>query len=129
MLKMIACVALGSGAGGVLRFLLSRLIVRWVNVEALPVGTLVVNVLGCLLLGLIYGALERGFDLSMEMRAFLIIGVCGGFTTFSTFAYETTQLFNTSQIFYGLLYAALSFALGILALSAGNRLSHLLLNL
>lgn len=120
MLRMIACVALGSGAGGVLRYLLSRMIVRWVNIEALPVGTLVVNVLGCLLLGMIYGAVERGFDLSLEMRAFLIVGVCGGFTTFSTFAYETTQLFNTSQIIYGILYAVLSFALGLLSLSAGH---------
>jgi CrcB protein len=79
--------------------------------------------LGCLLIGLFYGLTEN--SLSPNLRLFLTVGFCGGFTTFSTFANESLQLFKTGNIWLFSLYAALSVFFGILAVYAGNLLSRI----
>ena len=117
MFKMLVCIGGGSAVGGVLRFLVSRWIQSAVDV-ALPWGTLVVNVAGCFIIGLVYGLCDRHFCISPEMKAFLTVGFCGGFTTFSTFANENYLLLVTSNIAV-CIYAGLSFAVGLLFVHLG----------
>jgi CrcB protein len=74
-----------------------------------------VNVLGCLLIGIFYALSEKGNLLSPEWRMFLTTGLCGGFTTFSTFSYESVQLLNDGEYSYVTVYAAASVIIGILA--------------
>ena len=83
MMKMLLMVGLGSFAGGVLRFLLTRF-VQINSMSSFPWGTTAVNLLGCLVLGVLYGLFSRGLLLHTETRLFLTVGLCGGFTTFST---------------------------------------------
>nr|WP_243900364.1 CrcB family protein [Hymenobacter defluvii] len=89
-------------------------------------GTLLVNVLGCLLIGLFYAAAERGTIGSPELRLLLTTGFCGGFTTFSTFSYETIALLTDGEYFFGALYVAGSMLLGLAATFAGVALVRLL---
>ena len=110
---------LGGFIGSVLRYLVSRL-TAGVDFASLPLGTLTVNVLGCFVLGLLTGLFERTGNLSPELRLLLTTGLCGGFTTFSTFSNDGLILIK--QGFYGMfaLYTLLSIALGILAAFIGG---------
>ena len=110
---------LGGFIGSVLRYLVSRL-TAGVDFASLPLGTLTVNVLGCFVLGLLTGLFERTGNLSPELRLLLTTGVCGGFTTFSTFSNDGLILIK--QEFYGMfaLYTLLSITLGVLAAFAGG---------
>lgn len=85
-------------------------------------GTLAVNVAGCLAIGLLYGLFERGNLLNAELRLFLTVGFCGGFTTFSTFIHENYALLGGQQFLHFAGYALLSFALGMLAAHLGHLL-------
>lgn len=91
MMKMLLMVGLGSFAGGVLRFLLTRF-VQINSMSSFPWGTTAVNLLGCLVLGVLYGLFSRGLLLHTETRLFLTVGLCGGFTTFSTLMNESFLL-------------------------------------
>jgi len=119
MFKILFIIGSGSFLGGVARFLVSRYIQNNVF-TSFPIGTLVVNVLGCFLIGLIFGLSERGNVMSSEWRMFLTVGFCGGFTTFSTFAYENVALLRDGNYFLFALYAGLSVFLGLLATYLGN---------
>lgn len=97
MWKTLLCVGAGSFVGGIARYGLTR----WVSAGSfthLPLGTMVVNVAGCLFIGLLYGWFERADVLSPEWRLFLTVGFCGGFTTFSTFVHENYILFLIRQV-------------------------------
>lgn len=120
MIKTIIYIAAGSGIGGVARFLLTRVIQEHAGNAAFPWGTFAVNVIGCFAIGLIYGLLDRGFSLSPEMKAFLTVGLCGGFTTFSTFVHENHLLFGSSGFPTVALYAGASFTIGLLLAYAGH---------
>lgn len=120
MLKTIVYICIGSGLGGVLRFLVSRWVQGLFDASAFPWGTFAVNVAGCFIIGLIYGAVDRGYELSPEMKAFLTVGLCGGFTTFSTFMHENYLLFNSSEFPTVVLYAGASFTVGLLMAYAGH---------
>lgn len=111
----------GSFAGGIARYLLSRLIQSHAA-SGFPWGTLAVNVAGCLAIGLLYGLFERGNLLNAELRLFLTVGFCGGFTTFSTFIHENYALLGGQQFLHFAGYALLSFALGMLAAHLGHLL-------
>jgi CrcB protein len=119
MLKMILIIGTGSFIGGVTRFLASRFIQNTV-VSAFPWGTFVVNILGCFIIGLLFGISEKGNFLSSEWRLFLTVGFCGGFTTFSTFAQENMALLRDGNFLYFALYSGLSVFLGISATFLGN---------
>jgi CrcB protein len=93
---MIWYVAVGSAVGGVARYLLSAFIQQRVG-PSFPAGTLVVNVSGSFLLGLLLRYALGSEAISAEMRAMLTIGFCGGYTTFSTFSFETAVLLEEGQ--------------------------------
>jgi CrcB protein len=91
MIKQVLLVALGGGAGSALRYLASCWVGRHVSC-AFPLGTLAVNVSGCLLIGLLAGLSARGGWPGEEARLLLVAGFCGGYTTFSAFSIESVSL-------------------------------------
>ncbi|MEP7175638.1 MAG: fluoride efflux transporter CrcB [Gemmatimonadales bacterium] len=115
---MLWYIAIGSAVGGVSRYLVGGAVQR-LTAGTFPVGTLLVNVTGSFLLGAI---LRYGVDtptLTPELRAFLTLGFCGGYTTFSTFSYETVALLEDGEWTRAALYAGLSVGLSILATFLG----------
>jgi len=88
---------LGGGVGTVFRYWLSGSVYRFVA-STFPFGTLLVNGLGCLLIGFLMSLFEERFVVEPLLRVFLTIGVLGGFTTFSTFSYETVSLLREGSI-------------------------------
>ncbi|MFP4557013.1 MAG: fluoride efflux transporter CrcB [Bacteroidales bacterium] len=124
-MKNILLVAFGGGMGSVARYLLSLYFVRN-TYGGFPLATLVVNVIGCLLIGLLFGLAERGELLSSELRLLLAVGFCGGFTTFSTFSNETFVLVRGGQIYSALFYIGLSVLLGFFAVVMGYKLITLI---
>ena len=118
MMKILLMVGLGSFAGGVLRFLLTRF-VQINSMSSFPWGTTAVNLLGCLVLGVLYGLFSRGLLLHTETRLFLTVGLCGGFTTFSTLMNESFLLLKEGNFPAFFLYTLLSFAGGLSAIGLG----------
>ena len=96
LLAMLIYVAVGSAIGGVARYLLGGVVQRILD-TAFPAGTLLVNVTGSFLLGAIIRYAFDTHSLSPEIRAFLTIGFCGGYTTFSTFSYEAMALLEDGE--------------------------------
>ena len=93
----VVIVGLGGFIGSAGRFAVSGLVQRVFPLNTFPYGTLVVNVVGCLAIGFLAGLLEVRQVLTPSQRLFLVVGVLGGFTTFSAFAYETLNLLQTSD--------------------------------
>lgn len=116
-------VGLGGFFGSSLRFLIGGWVQRLAGFSSFPWGTLTVNGIGCLALGLLGGLAESRQILGPAQRAFMFIGVLGGFTTFSTFAYETVGLAQDSG-FKAMLNAALHLIVGLLAAAGGYALSR-----
>jgi len=118
MLKQLLLIGTGGFIGSVARFLVSRLNSRidWLSI---PIGTLTVNVLGSLLIGFLIGISEKSPILTVEWRMFLMVGLCGGFTTFSSFSGENLVLMKNGQILPLLLYTGLSIFLGFVAVYLG----------
>src|ERR1044072_5450644 len=92
----VLIVGIGGFLGSVLRYWLSAFVQRWAQ-EAFPLGTLVVNLLGCFVIGAVMSLAEYREAFSPEWRLFLTIGLLGGFTTYSTFGYETFALLRGNQ--------------------------------
>lgn len=95
----ILVVGFGGFFGSALRFALGGWVQRMFPYSQFPVGTMTVNVLGCLMIGFLGGLAEQRQLLDTGMRLFLLVGLLGGFTTFSTFAYESLALAQDSQYF------------------------------
>jgi len=87
----LALVAVGGAAGSVLRYLTNGLAARWLGLD-FPYGTLIVNVVGSFLIGLVQALADEAAVLPEPARLFLSVGVMGGFTTYSAFSYETVRL-------------------------------------
>lgn len=115
---MLWYIAAGSAIGGVSRYLLGGWLQRQTG-GTFPIGTLVINITGSFLLGLILRYAVETPTLTPEARAFLTIGFCGGYTTFSTFSYETVALMEDGQWPRAALYVALSVGLSVLAAFLG----------
>jgi CrcB protein len=124
MLKTLFFIGSGSFIGGIARYLISKLVQNSIA-SSFPFGTMVVNLLGCLLIGLIFGISERTNLINDEWRIFLTIGFCGGFTTFSTFANENMILLREGNFLYFSLYTGLSVFLGLVAVFFGNALTKM----
>jgi CrcB protein len=114
MIKTLLLIGTGGFLGSISRFLTSRYVQNNIS-SAFPFGTLLVNIAGCLLIGLIYGFSERSSLVTQEWKMFLAVGFCGGFTTFSAFANENLALLRDGNIFHFLVYTGLSVFLGISA--------------
>jgi CrcB protein len=124
MVKSLIIVGFGGFIGTIARFLISRYF--QVNISSLfPWGTFIVNIVGCLLIGMIYGFSEKGNFLSPEVRLFLTVGICGGFTTFSTFSNDAFLLLKQQEWIRFAFYTSLSFFLGLLAVYAGRIITKL----
>lgn len=118
MNKVVWLVGIGSFLGGISRYYSQLLVTRFLP-SAFPYGTFAVNVAGCFLIGLIYGLSIRGTPLSPEWRLFLATGFCGGFTTFSTFSYESIALIQDRAFVYALLYVVCSVVIGFASTYVG----------
>jgi CrcB protein len=124
MIKTLLLVGTGGFLGSISRFLASRFIQEKLPLS-FPLGTFLVNMTGCFLIGLIYGYSERSSLLTSGWKMFLAVGFCGGFTTFSTFANENLALLRDGEFFYFLLYTGLSIFLGITATFLGVIITRL----
>lgn len=111
---------LGGGLGSVIRFLVSDYTCRLLNVGVFPMGTFVVNLVGCFLIGLFTGLFIKT---DSPFRFFLITGFCGGFTTFSTLSAENYSLWQSGHVSVAVLYSVLSIILGILAVFLGLQIA------
>ncbi len=110
---MLNClvVALGGGIGACLRYLIGLIPLK--EPFTFPIKTLMINLLGCFVIGLIAALAVKNTALSPKTVLFIKTGLCGGFTTFSTFALETETLIKTGHIGLAVLYAALSVVVGV----------------
>lgn len=119
MSKILMAIFLGGGTGSVLRYCVQLMLHERIVPYSFPWATFTVNILGSFLIGLFY-TLSARFNLSTEIRLLLTTGLCGGFTTFSTFSND--GLIMIKQGFYGMffLYTLLSILLGIIAAFAGG---------
>jgi fluoride exporter len=118
MVRNLILIGIGSFIGGICRFLTQQFFQKHYP-HYLPLGTLSVNILGCFIIGVVYALSSKGNILSPELRLFLATGICGGYTTFSSFAYENITLLQDGELFYFGLYILLSVAIGLLAVYMG----------
>ncbi|MCZ4693078.1 fluoride efflux transporter CrcB [Ancylomarina euxinus] len=124
MLRTLLLIGLGGFLGSISRFLIA-LGVNRIFQSVLPVGTLAVNILGCLLIGIIYSLAEQKNMLSPELRIFLGVGFCGGFTTYSSFAFDKFGLIKAGDFLMLSVYVGASVFLGLLAVYLGSQIHKL----
>lgn len=118
MIKTILIIGLGGAIGSILRYLTSLFVARyWEN--NFPLATLITNVLGCFLIGLFIGLLDKQQLANSDLKWFLITGFCGGYTTFSTFGYENFGLLQGQQSLMAFAYIASSVIVGLMAVWFG----------
>lgn len=123
-MKQVLLVFIGGGFGSAVRYLLSR----WLNNTELhlPYGTFLSNILGSLIIGLILGYAARATSLTETHTLLLAVGFCGGFTTFSAFAFENHAFLKNGDYISFIVYTLASIIVGLLAVFAGLYLSKLL---
>lgn len=124
-MKNYLVVFIGGGIGASSRYWLSGAVYRWLP-ASFPYGNLIVNVSGCFLIGLLMTAFNDRFVVNPAFRLFLVVGILGGFTTFSSFSYEAISLFRDNEIYLGALNVAGSIAGCLLATVLGNYAGRLL---
>lgn len=117
MIKDIILVGIGSGIGGICRYLIS--LTMGLAGNGFPWGTFTANVAGCLLIGLLWGLTSRFQNLSPAFSLLFMVGFCGGFTTFSTFSKEGLTMLQTNNYMLFTLYTLGSMLLGIIAVGLG----------
>lgn len=123
-MRQLFFVFIGGGLGSVLRYIIGRYLNHtW---SGFPLGTFTANILGSLLIGIIIGLAAKNNTLSQNQTLLLATGFCGGFTTFSTFAYENHVLFKSGDFTSFALYTFASFIVAFLAVFAGMYLSRML---
>lgn len=121
MLKNVLIIGMGGFIGTISRYLGSVYVDKWIAIS-FPMGTFIVNILGCFLVGLFYGIFETSELMTTEWRLFLTIGFCGGFTTFSAFAFDNFLMAKDEQFLYMSLYTIGSVTLGLLMVYLGQLL-------
>lgn len=123
MIKLMLLAGAGGFIGTCCRYLTNRLYLTYFK-TTLPLATFTVNILGCFIVGLILGLLNKSGIVNPRLNAFLIVGFCGGFTTFSTFSYETLTLGTNGELFISLIYVAASIIVGLIAVWSGLIISR-----
>ncbi|MBO0141970.1 fluoride efflux transporter CrcB [Agrobacterium sp. Ap1] len=122
----ILLAALGGAIGSVLRYLVGVFSVRWFG-PGFPWGTLTVNVIGSFIIGLSVEMIARRFEASMELRVFIVTGIIGGFTTWSSFSLDTMVLFERGAITAAAAYVIGSLVVSFAAVFAGLALGRAML--
>jgi CrcB protein len=122
MIKTIFLVGLGGALGSILRYVSVGLTNKYFQ-GTFPIATLAINILGSLLIGLFIGIIAKYYPDNQPLKFLLIVGFCGGFTTFSSFALENYSLFQNGQQFMAYLYIIASVVLTISAVAVGNYFS------
>ena len=125
MIKTVLLIGSGGFLGSVGRYYLSKLNLA-INFLSIPVGTLLINIAGSFLIGILMGISEKSTLLTSDSRLFLMVGLCGGFTTFSSFTMENLTLMHNGQYLSVLLYAGSSLLLGFLAVFFGYAVTNLM---
>ncbi len=124
MIKFV-WVGVGGFLGSISRYLISGIAMRVANNPWFPFGTLTVNVLGCLIIGFLTGLVDVRQIFNPETRLLVFVGFLGGFTTFSSFGYETFALLQDGQFLLSVLNVLLNVILGLSAVYFGHVLSQL----
>ena len=120
-LQLIAAVAVGGAIGSVARYLAGIGVGKWLGF-GFPWGTLLINISGSFLIGILVESFALRWDLPQAARVFLTVGICGGFTTFSTFSLESALLLERGELGPAAAYIVASVVVSILALFAGLHL-------
>ena len=121
-LRSMLMVAMGGAVGSAMRYLISKIMQDWLP-DVFPFGTFAVNLLGCLVIGILYGLVEQNMLGNNNLKLLLITGLCGGFTTFSTFSHEGLSLVQQGHLSYAVLYVGGSACLGIMMVLIGIKLA------
>ncbi len=119
-MQQVLLVGAGGFVGSALRYIVSTNVQRWLSESWLPYGTLAVNIAGCFLIGLLAGLADSRQVLSPETRLVLMVGLLGGFTTYSTFAYDSVALLRNGGFVAAAAYIALHIVVGIFAVWLGH---------
>ena len=125
MIKSVLIAGFGGFIGTALRLLISRYVQMNYN-TVFPWSTFLINIAGSLLIGIIFGITEKGDFLTPDWRLFLTVGLCGGFTTFSSLSNEAFMLLQNREFFHFFMYSGLSFILGPVAVYAGRLIIKLI---
>lgn len=123
MMKNLLLAGVGGGIGSMLRLLCNKLFLPVSRTSGFPVGTLIVNITGCLIIGIFVGLLSKT-SFSESKQVFLLTGLCGGFTTFSAFTLEGNQLLKEDRLGYFFLYIASSVIIGLAATWLGIKIAR-----
>jgi fluoride exporter len=118
MLKNFLLVGLGAGIGGMLRYFFSSIVKH----NTFPYNTLLINIVGSLLIGIVFGLSEKSNGISEQVKLFIATGICGGFTTFSAFSVENMQMIKEGDYVTAGVYIFASVALCVLAVFAGFKI-------
>lgn len=121
MIKNLLFVLLGGGFGSVARYLLSYFFTKN-NVSNFPWATFIANSLGCLIIGLLFGYIQKNNLQNETFKLLLITGFCGGFTTFSTFSLENIQFIQNQNYNLAIIYTLASLFVGLLAVIIGFKI-------
>jgi fluoride exporter len=116
----ILIVGIGGFIGSILRYLISGYVQYISQSISFPYGTLSVNIIGCLFIGIISQLIELQIGISAETRLFLMVGVLGGFTTFSAFGNEALNLLQDQRVFLSLMYIGSHLLIGLSAVYLGR---------
>jgi len=117
-MRALLFVGIGGGLGSILRYTISLFVGKHIPI-VFPLGTLLVNISGCFLIGVFYAIIARHSDFNSEWRLFLITGICGGYTTFSTFSHDGLILLKQGSNLSFIVYVLGSVVIGMLATIAG----------
>ena len=117
-MKQLLLVGFGGFFGSIARYWMSKLNLTW-DFHSIPMGTLAVNIIGSFLIGFMLGIFMNSNLLHTNLKLFLVVGFCGGFTTFSSFSNENFLLLQNGQYLTALIYIGGSIIIGLLAVFAG----------
>ena len=122
-MRNLVYIFLGGGVGSVLRYLISMYTQKLVKIGSFPLGTFLVNILGCFMIGFLTSYFMKSDN---YLKYLLITGLCGGFTTFSTFSIENYSLWENQQFATLIFYIVLSVLIGFIAVFSGMKFQNIL---